>query len=135
RLDSGARAAGGRSAGGAGRQESESGLMDCGAAVPAALARFRKAKRRALPPGRPRDISWPSVFLCSCRKVSCRAMRRLFRILLNAATVLSLLLCVATVVLWLRSYWVSDEWRYSRVRRFPTGAEQRTDSADTNLGH
>jgi hypothetical protein len=26
-------------------------------------------------------------------------------ILLNAATVLSLLLCVATVVLWVRSYW------------------------------
>jgi hypothetical protein len=31
-------------------------------------------------------------------------MRRLLRILLNAATVLSLVLCVATVVLWVRSY-------------------------------
>src|SRR5258705_13988360 len=32
------------------------------------------------------------------------AMRRLLRIPLNAATVLSLLLCVATGVLWVRSY-------------------------------
>jgi hypothetical protein len=41
-------------------------------------------------------------------------MRRLFRILLNAATVLSLLLCCATLVLWVRSYSVSDSltWRW-----------------------
>jgi hypothetical protein len=31
--------------------------------------------------------------------------RRLLRILLNAATVLSLVLCVAGVTLWVRSYW------------------------------
>jgi hypothetical protein len=37
--------------------------------------------------------------------------RRLLRILLNAATVLSLLLCVATIVLWVRSYWVGSYLR------------------------
>jgi hypothetical protein len=39
-------------------------------------------------------------------------MRRLLRILLNAAIVLSLMLCVAVVVLWVRGYWVTDavEW-------------------------
>jgi hypothetical protein len=35
-------------------------------------------------------------------------VRRLLRILLNALTVVSLLLCVATVVLWVRSYWYED---------------------------
>jgi hypothetical protein len=63
------------------------------------------------------------------------AMRRpVLRILLNAATVLSLVLCLATVVLWVRSYWVSDEWRYHRVRRSPTGAEGRYYSACTDSG-
>jgi hypothetical protein len=36
------------------------------------------------------------------------AMRRLLRILLNAATVLSLVLCVATMAAWVRSYQASD---------------------------
>jgi hypothetical protein len=36
------------------------------------------------------------------------AMRRLLRILLNAAMVLSLLLCAAACVLWIRSYWVGE---------------------------
>src|SRR4051794_39098647 len=35
-------------------------------------------------------------------------MRRLLRILLNAATVVSLLLCVATLLLWVRSYRTGD---------------------------
>ena len=35
-------------------------------------------------------------------------MRRSLRILVNVATVLSLLLCVAMAVFWLRSYWRSD---------------------------
>ena len=35
-------------------------------------------------------------------------MKRLLRILLNAATVLSLVVCVATCVLWVRSYSVGD---------------------------
>jgi hypothetical protein len=39
-------------------------------------------------------------------------MRRLLRILLNAATFLSLLLCVATVVMWVRSYRTIDDVRY-----------------------
>src|SRR5258706_7438026 len=44
-----------------------------------------------------------------------RRMRRLLRILLNVATVGSLLLCVAIIALWLRSYWVCEHvgcvWR------------------------
>src|SRR5258706_3460241 len=35
-------------------------------------------------------------------------MRRLLRILLNSATGLSLVLCMAAVALWVRSYWVED---------------------------
>jgi hypothetical protein len=35
-------------------------------------------------------------------------MRRLLQILLNAATLLSMLLCIATAALWVRSYFVSD---------------------------
>jgi len=41
-------------------------------------------------------------------------VRRLARILLNTVTVLSLLLCVATVVLWVRSYQVMVEFGYGR---------------------
>src|SRR5258706_14640970 len=40
--------------------------------------------------------------------VRCRPVRRLFRILLNAVTALSLLLCVAAVVLWVRNKTWSD---------------------------
>jgi hypothetical protein len=45
------------------------------------------------------------------------AMRRLLRILTRVATVLSLVLCVATVVLWVRSRWVCD---YITVLDVPT---------------
>jgi hypothetical protein len=38
-----------------------------------------------------------------------RPVRRLGRILLNALTALSLILFVAVVALWVRSYWVSDD--------------------------
>ena len=37
-------------------------------------------------------------------------MKRFLRILFNAATALSLMLCVATVMLWVRSYWVDDRF-------------------------
>lgn len=37
-------------------------------------------------------------------------MRRLVRWTLNALTALSLLLFVATCVLWVRSYWFMDQW-------------------------
>jgi hypothetical protein len=47
-------------------------------------------------------------------------MRRLLRILLNAATVLSVLLCVATVVLWGRSYQWCDDVQINR--NTPTAA-------------
>jgi hypothetical protein len=39
--------------------------------------------------------------------------QRLPRILLNAATAMSLLLCVATVVAWLRSYRAGDQWTFA----------------------
>jgi hypothetical protein len=61
-------------------------------------------------------------------------VKRLVRILLNAATVGSLALCAAMVVLWVRSYWVSDEWSFDRVRRSPTGAEARNYSACIDSG-
>jgi hypothetical protein len=35
-------------------------------------------------------------------------MRRFLRILLSAATVLWLVLCAASLALWVRSYWVAD---------------------------
>ena len=40
-------------------------------------------------------------------------MRRLFRILVNALSILSLLLCLATAALWVRGYWRMDAagWR------------------------
>src|SRR3954465_585214 len=39
-------------------------------------------------------------------------MRRLARHALNALTALSLLLCVATVGMWGRSYLTEDQWQY-----------------------
>jgi hypothetical protein len=44
-------------------------------------------------------------------------MRRLFRILLNAATVLSLVLCVVTVAAWVRSYQARDIVWWSLANR------------------
>jgi hypothetical protein len=41
-------------------------------------------------------------------------MRRTLRIILNAATVLSLLLCAVTVVLWIRSYWIEDSLGFGK---------------------
>jgi hypothetical protein len=57
-------------------------------------------------------------------------MRRLLRILLNTATVLSLLLCVATAALWVRSYWTVDNAGYVTVR-WPD--PQRRDRHDVGL--
>ena len=39
-----------------------------------------------------------------------RPVRRLSRILLNAMTVLSLLICLAALALWARSYWLAHEF-------------------------
>jgi hypothetical protein len=44
-------------------------------------------------------------------------MKRLIRYTFNGLTVLSLLLCVVTVVLWVRSYWVADCWVWYPVNR------------------
>ena len=41
-------------------------------------------------------------------------MRRLRRIIFHGLTVLSLVLCVATVVIWVRSYWRMDRIKISR---------------------
>jgi hypothetical protein len=45
------------------------------------------------------------------------SVKRLARILLNAATALSLILFAATVVLCVRSYWVADAWGWSSGKR------------------
>jgi hypothetical protein len=50
-----------------------------------------------------------------------RAMRRLFRILINALTALLLLLFIATVALWVRSYSIGD-YLYSTTRTKQAGA-------------
>lgn len=42
-------------------------------------------------------------------------MKRLYRYAFNAVTVLSVVLCVATVALWVRSYRISNKWHWSRV--------------------
>jgi hypothetical protein len=42
-------------------------------------------------------------------------MRRIGRYLLNFLVALSLLLCIACAVLWIRSYHVADGWFYQRV--------------------
>jgi hypothetical protein len=50
--------------------------------------------------------------------VGCMAMRRLLRILLSAATVLSLVLCAVTLAAWVRSYQVNDivYWSWANPR-------------------
>jgi hypothetical protein len=45
-------------------------------------------------------------------------MKRLARILLNAATALSLILFAATVVLWVRSYWAAQYLGWSDRTQF-----------------
>src|SRR3954464_306006 len=45
--------------------------------------------------------------------------RRLIRMLLNAAAVLSLLLCIATIILWVRSYWTMEGWRHGIDKPLP----------------
>jgi hypothetical protein len=44
-------------------------------------------------------------------------MTRLQRLLLNALTVLTLLFCIVTVALWIRSFWVKDEIEAGGVGR------------------
>jgi hypothetical protein len=53
-------------------------------------------------------------------------VRRLLRILINAATVVSLVLCVGAVVLWAQSYWWADRWlSESQGRRYVALAANR----------
>src|SRR5690349_18678808 len=44
-------------------------------------------------------------------------MHLVFRRLFMLASVLSLLLCVATAVLWVRSYWIADAWGWAHGKR------------------
>ena len=48
-------------------------------------------------------------------------MKRLRRTIFNALTVLSLALCLATAALWVRSYWASDGFLYSRNQNISIG--------------
>jgi hypothetical protein len=61
------------------------------------------------------------------------AMRRLLRILLNAATVLSLMLCLGTLVLWARSYWHLD--RVTFTHDFVPGLPPHPEVAQRNRRH
>jgi hypothetical protein len=45
--------------------------------------------------------------------------------LLNLLTILSLLLCVAVVALWVRSYWTADVWHYRSYRKAETSVSTR----------
>src|SRR5207248_1113360 len=56
------------------------------------------------PPRHPKPL--PRMRYNSCQG---EHMKRLWRIFFNALTVLSLLLCLATAVLWVRTYLISDE--------------------------
>jgi hypothetical protein len=57
-------------------------------------------------------------------------VRRLLRIL----TVLSLLLFPATIVVWVRSYWVTDEWSYTARRRVSERTQQTTRAVGLDSG-
>jgi hypothetical protein len=61
-------------------------------------------------------------------------VRRLLRILLNTATVLSLLLFGATVVLWVRSYQISDLFDAVRSVKVSTGYKTWFLSVDSTNG-
>src|SRR5690349_846649 len=54
-------------------------------------------------------------------------MRRIGRYLLNALTLLSLLLCAATAAFWIRSHWITDGISFERHVRYSevTGAMLR----------
>jgi hypothetical protein len=57
-----------------------------------------------------------------------RPVKRFGRILLNCFTALSLILFVATVALWVRSYWAGDGWQAIRISRGGGLVEQTTRS-------
>jgi hypothetical protein len=43
-------------------------------------------------------------------------MKRFRRWLFNGIAALSLLMCVATAILWMRSHWIGDEWTFQKDR-------------------
>src|SRR5437763_7243 len=63
---------------------------------------------RIRPPRHPRPLPGMRYNFCEDE-----AMTRLRRIIFNALTVLSLLLCVATIWMWVRSYQIADWWERS----------------------
>jgi hypothetical protein len=54
-----------------------------------------------------------------------KSLKRLRRIIFNGLTVVSLLLCIATVVLWVRSYWATDGFAYARNQNISIGRSVR----------
>src|SRR5258706_13153974 len=69
-----------------------------GSTAPRALHQMRLR-----PPRHPRPL--PGMRRDSCQG---KRMKRLRRITFNALTALSLVLCLATVGVWVRSYWIVD---------------------------
>jgi len=51
--------------------------------------------------------------------------RRLFNLAFTLAAAVSLVLCVATVVMWVRSYWVIEGYQMISVRPLPNGQLDR----------
>src|SRR4051812_160784 len=84
-------------------------LRRAGAAGPALVARPPPPPGGSLPAVRLRRArdTRPVSRVRHARRHLCDPMKRL---LLNLLTALSLLLCVAACVLWVRSYWVPEEW-------------------------
>src|SRR5689334_2343346 len=73
------------------------------------LCHATERSRCASPPASPGGKLTGVLLVPGRRGRMTGAMRRLLRILLNAATVLSLLLCVATVGLWILGSFGSDD--------------------------
>src|SRR5690242_12193618 len=53
-------------------------------------------------------------------------MKMLLRPILTAFTLLSLLLCTATLVLWIRSYWIADLFMWGSIQPAVTGEIARS---------
>jgi hypothetical protein len=67
-------------------------------------------------------------------------VKRPFLILRKATTIISLLLCLATIILWVRSYWradavVSRYWHYEPRRDFPGYYNAWELEAQSTRGH
>jgi hypothetical protein len=68
-----------------------------------------------------RGRGWRGTRKRSIRRYNAAVRRRLPRILLNAATALSVALCLGTIVLWVRSYW--QQYDVAATRTWRDGGE------------